>query len=446
MSDLDIKYNIVDGKTPQNVPLSAKYKKSFAYYTIQERLPIIITKIIDQMTRDKDELMEYFNGEQTKEDLKEVIANISELKYELQTNKEFIPLDGDEVDKDVWNTFIGTLGENNTYFSAKWLYAETYLYRRLKSIFEKTKSLKEFDCFRKQKDYAFTKSKSAINMVLQHTADFYSKHPTSDASVLGQLEEFFYKLLRVNLWGNRCDLSISNGREVAQTGNPFEALPSYESSILADDSRKIWDCLKSGSKSCTIDFILDNAGYEIFGDFVLADFILRYNFANKVRFHCKAIPWFISDVVYRDFHWSIRQLVNSDVEVLVSFGQRLQQYVDSGRLELRPTEFFWTSPYEFQAMQKIAPKLYADLATSHLLIFKGDLNYRKLLADMNWPYSSKFTDVLGVFRPTNLCTLRTVKADLICEIPDGIEEELSKIDPMWMETGQYGVMHFASKI
>lgn len=231
-----------------------------------------------------------------------------------------------------------------------------------------------------------------------------------------------------------------------QTGNPFELLPSFESCILADNSREIWNCLKSTPSSAYIDIIMDNAGYELFTDFVLADFILHYNLVHKIRFHCKAIPWFISDVMYRDFHWTIEQLANSENESVKSFGKRLKQYLDAGRIELRPTEYFWTGPYEYQAMQKINPKLYAELSTSHMLIFKGDLNYRKLLADMNWPFDSKFEDVLGVFRPTNLCTLRTVKADLICELPDGKNEELSKLDPMWMETGKYGVLQFAPKL
>lgn len=191
---------------------------------------------------------------------------------------------------------------------------------------------------------------------------------------------------------------------------------------------------------------MDNSGYEVFTDFVLADFILRYDFVHKIRFHCKAIPWFISDVMYRDFHWTIHQLANSDNDVIKAFGQRLNDYVDTKRIELQPTEFFWTSPYEFQEMPTVAPKLYANLATSHLLIFKGDLNYRKLLADVNWPFNSRFVDVLGVFRPTNLCTLRTVKADLICELPDGKADELAKLDKMWMETGKYGVIHFAPKL
>lgn len=251
---------------------------------------------------------------------------------------------------------------------------------------------------------------------------------------------------QINLWGNRCDLSISNGREVKQTGNPFELLDLFESCIIADNSTEIWKCLKSAAQTNHIDIVLDNAGYELFTDFVLADFILRYKFVAKIRFHCKAIPWFISDVMYHDFHWTIRQLVNSDVDALRLFGEQLQQYVKSGQIELMPTEYFWTSPYEFQAMPTIAPKLYENLATSHLVIFKGDLNYRKLLADINWPFNSRFLDVLGAFRPTNLCTLRTVKADLICELPDGKYDELAKIDKMWMETGQYGVIHFAPKL
>lgn len=252
--------------------------------------------------------------------------------------------------------------------------------------------------------------------------------------------------MQINLWGNRCDLSISNIREVKQSGNPFLSLDSFETDILVDDSHKIWQCVKSCSSASHIDFVMDNAGYEVFTDFIVADFLLKYQFVGKVRFHCKAIPWFISDVMYRDFHWTIKQLANSANNHTSAFGKRLQQYVDDGRIELRPTEYFWTSPYEFQATQRVAPKLYSDLSTAHLVIFKGDLNYRKLLADMNWSFGSKFVDVLGVFRPTNLCSLRTVKADIICELPDGKDEELSKIDEMWMETGQYGEIHFADKL
>lgn len=255
-----------------------------------------------------------------------------------------------------------------------------------------------------------------------------------------------FSVLQLNLWGNRCDLSISNGREMKQSGNPFAALSSYESCILVDRTKQIWECVKSGGPTSTIDFVLDNAGYELFTDFILTDFLLSQQLTAKIRFHCKAIPWFISDVMKHDFHWTIETLSSSSDEDVRAFGLRLSEYVRSGQLELCETEYYWTSPFEYQATPKVAPKVYAKLAEAHLVIFKGDLNYRKLMGDINWPFDSKFTQVLGEFRPTNICALRTVKADCICELAEGKADELSKIDKMWMETGKYGVIQFAAQL
>lgn len=83
MNDFDLKYQIVDSVTPINVALSARYKRyvrryfcyccylwnylctsysmsfqmqyrSFGYYTIRERLPIILTQIQDYLSKEKD--------------------------------------------------------------------------------------------------------------------------------------------------------------------------------------------------------------------------------------------------------------------------------------------------------------------------------------------------------------------------------------------------------
>lgn len=59
--------------------------------------------------------------------------------------------------------------------------------------------MKEFDCFRKQKDSAFTESMHAINMVVKTTADFYRAHPENNDKTIDQLESFFHKLLRVRI-------------------------------------------------------------------------------------------------------------------------------------------------------------------------------------------------------------------------------------------------------
>jgi len=441
MNEFDLKYQIVDSVTPINVPLSARYKRSFGYYTVKERLPVILTQNQDYLSKEKDTIAD--GNEQTKNDIKSVQANISKLKYELQTDKVMDKFDGVETDRLKWNEFLSTLNDDdNSYFKTTWLYAECYLYRRLKSFFEETETLKDFDYFRYQKTNALIKSMNAMNLVIQHVNQFQSTTPKSSE----ELEEFFTRLLKLNLWGNRCDLSISAGKEIKQDGNPFLQIDPLNSFILVDKCKEIWKCINNGRNDNTVDIILDNAGYELFTDLVLASFFLDNQLASKVRFHIKEIPWFISDVNFYDFIWTINTLVQHEDQNLSNFGNKLEQYKSCGKIELLKDEFFWTGPFEFYRMPEINKSLYDNLATSDLLIFKGDLNYRKLLGDFNWPFDSTFETVLRGFRPTNLCSLRTIKADLVCEVNIELTNELSKKDRMWMETGQYGVIHFIAKV
>jgi len=71
---------------------------------------------------------------------------------------------------------------------------------------------------------------------------------------------------QLSLWGNRCDLSISAGRDNSQTANPLKQVGQLDELILADDFNNLWDYLRSlraktktGAK-VRIDIILDNAG------------------------------------------------------------------------------------------------------------------------------------------------------------------------------------------
>lgn len=45
-------------------------------------------------------------------------------------------------------------------------------------------------------------------------------------------------------------------------------------------------------------------------------------------------------------------------------------------------------------MCKINPELYAKLSESRLVIFKGDLNYRKLIGDFSWACTESFVTCL----------------------------------------------------
>ena len=96
-------------------------------------------------------------------------------------------------------------------------------------------------------------------------------------------------------------------------------------------------------------------------------------------------------------------------------------------------------------MPFVEPGLYETLSEAHLVLVKGDLNYRKLLRDFNCPVDEEFSKTLGGFGPTSLCSLRTVKADLICGVSPQIIKEIYEKQPNWMISGDYGSIHFASK-
>lgn len=103
-------------------------------------------------------------------------------------------------------------------------------------------------------------------------------------------------------------------------------------------------------------------------------------------------------------------------------------------------ESYWTEPYDYAEMKNVNPTLYNKISEAFLVIFKGDLNYRKLMGDVNWVYTTDFLEALRGFRPTNLVTLRTIKADVCCGLPPGKAESLKKVEPNWMETGRYGLI------
>ncbi|XP_055382714.1 damage-control phosphatase ARMT1-like [Condylostylus longicornis] len=433
MVEFERNANIIDDKCPRHSIMIGRYKQSFAYYTLRERLPVILTKVIDDLSQNKDTIINECS-EEAREELKIVVGNISELKYQLQTDKELYPLETNEIDKSTWNIFLSSLPENErTYFSTCWLWAECYLYRRLKTIFEATTTLKNFDYFKSSKQKALIGSKDSIVSLVKSTRQTL----TLDSDI----DKYFKKLLYLDLWGNKCDLSITEGKDIKQTGDQLEAVDHLKEYILIDQAEEIWNLISqkyTGERY--IDFICDNAGYELFTDFLLAEYIIEHKLATKIRFYIKAIPWFISDTTPEDFEWVLKYLYENNNEELKLIGNKWKSLVDQGKFILLEPDRFFISPYEYYRMKEIAPHLYDKLSEAHLLIIKGDLNYRKLLGDFTWDYTEKFETCLRGFNPTNICSLRTVKADLICGLEEGLAEKLFEKDSNWMLTGEYGTV------
>jgi hypothetical protein len=66
--------------------------------------------------------------------------------------------------------------------------------------------------------------------------------------------------------------------------------------LIINDIENVVEYLSS-KNGVRIDIILDNSGFELFVDLLLADFLIQSGIAKTVVFHAKEYPYFVSDVV-----------------------------------------------------------------------------------------------------------------------------------------------------
>ncbi|KAI5742939.1 hypothetical protein M8J77_012880 [Diaphorina citri] len=433
----------VDKETGINEPLRGIYMRSFAYPSLKDRTPIILTTVIDHLSREKENIVKQ-RGEGAREELKTVIGSISKLKSELQTNKPFLKIASGGVGADHYNQLIDEKtkrdGEVPTWYYTEWLFAECYLYRRLREIFETTQHLKDYDVFEHQKSGVYYGSIKSIKDATKLTLDSVDSLPNLSEAKRKKLVIDFIKL---SLWSNRADLSLSGG-EVTEQESICSQIDALDKFILVDDTEKVYQALTKipvNGKPKMLDIVLDNAGFELYFDLCLADLLLSAKIVTQVRFHPKNCPWFVSDTNPRDFHWMIKVTHESTDPSLSKIGARWQKYVDEGKFTVE-TDEFWTLSYEFDKMKTAAPALYSKLGESVLIIFKGDLNYRKLVADINRPFTTPFSEAIGSFHPNKLVSLRTMKCDVAAGLQPGQAEQCAKITPKWLITGEFATIQF----
>ncbi|KAF9925809.1 hypothetical protein BGZ65_007559, partial [Modicella reniformis] len=134
-------------------------------------------------------------------------------------------------------------------------------------------------------------------------------------------------------------------------------------------------------------------------------------------------------------------------QALKDLGQKWQAYVEQGIWKVTGHDF-WTSCYAFYHLPTLpsAQELFNDMKRSDLWIFKGDLNYRKLVYDCQWPITTPFKEAIGPLGSRedvpSLVSFRTCKADVVVGLKPGVGEKMNTIDKNWMVNGEYAVISF----
>jgi hypothetical protein len=214
----------------------------------------------------------------------------------------------------------------------------------------------------------------------------------------------------------------------------WEAAQAY---TLADDTKAVIKHLHN-HPGARIDIIADNAGLELVTDLALADYLLSTGGASKVHIHLKPHPTFVSDAMISDVLATADYLAAHENDAVAAFGRRLRQHQAKGDLSLKEDPF-WVSALPFW---EIPEDLREELRQSDLIISKGDANYRRLLGDRQWPFTTPFSAILS-YTPAPLLALRTLKAELACGLAETQINRLNEEDPRWLVNGRWGVIQFA---
>jgi hypothetical protein len=233
-------------------------------------------------------------------------------------------------------------------------------------------------------------------------------------------------IVRAALWGNRADLGF-------QIAHPQSARADTGNALVVDDSDVMEQLLDAGAPG-TVCLIADNAGRELLPDLILVDHLLRTGRAARVEVHVKPYPYFVSDATTADLIACVRLLVDAGGEA-AAVGRRLWKAIGEGHVDIQADPFY-CAPLTFHDMPATLAKHFR---TAKVTIFKGDLNYRRLLGDSQWPATSSFAELTDYF-PGPVVALRTLKSEVVVGLT---AEQLSSLDAAednWRTAGTHALI------
>lgn len=270
----------------------------------------------------------------------------------------------------------------------------------------------------------------------------------------------FYEMTEIALWGNATDLSLlsSLSLDQIQSLQGEKAILAGQARIVSNDMPGTWDYLQS-RRGRRVDIVLDNSGFELFTDLVYALYFLDSGLASTIKLHVKSIPWFVSDVMPHDMDVLLSAMADTSLfpaakrQSVRTLTERLSAAYKNGLMSI-VEDPFWTTGFDFQQMPVVAPELHKNLRESTLVIFKGDLNYRKLVRDAKWPHTTSFKQAIGPLsgrkdeEGIKILALRTNKADVCVGLNKQTLErvEVEAPNKAWVRSGRYAVISFSDGV
>lgn len=332
-------------------------------------------------------------------------------------------LPADAHDRDRWQDWGLGRYAGRSWFDVPWLWSESYFYRRLLEAvgYFAPGPWQGIDPFRPFK-----------------LAELDSPETDEELAALDALESEppprrAAALLHGSLWGNRADLGFrlsAAGTRTARAAQAAQPAPG----LVADDSETLWSLLPP-SPAGTLCLVADNAGRELVPDLLLVAHLLAHGRIERAVLHVKPYPYYVSDATTADVVDAVRRLTAAP-GAAAGYGRRLWSAMTDGRLTVRAHPFS-CSPLPYAAMPG---DLREEFAAATLTVFKGDLNYRRLVGDRLWPPTTPFADVTDYF-PGPVAALRTLKSDVITGLDASTEAALDATgDGRWRVGGTHALI------
>lgn len=400
-------------------PLRGCEPGSFAEDTFTNRLPRIAGRVLE-------------NGGWPPQIRSRLQALIAEMPH-----GRLRPLDDSGApDLDAWQAMLQPY-YGQTWLAAPWLPAETYFFRR---VLEATLYFQPgpgygVDPFRADKLAGLDAAAAPLAEACRRLAGWEQTHA---------LPETLARLLRLAVWGNQADLSVFPPGADGPSAGAVDRL-------LVDQSAAAAYLCARPDRPARVDLLFDNGGLELAYDLLLIDFLFEHGLAGPVVAHARPFPTYVSDVTRPDLHETLAYFSRAADAPVRRLAQRLQARLspagpaeapdaalEAGRLYLTG-ELHWAGALPNWRMPE---GLRAQLARSSLLISKGDMNYRRWLGDLHWPFTTPF-EAVTAYRPAPLLALRVIKSNVLAGLPPGLEADLDRREPDWLYNGGWGVIQFA---